>query len=170
MESAPTVVATRWSTAADSPALARVHRDAWRFAYAGVVPGPALERRIAARGPDWWRAMHERGGEALMLEFGGDVAGYATIGPSRTTAFGRRGEIYELYLDPVFIGAGFGRRLFASARRNLAARDMKPIIVWSLLGNVTGCRFYHMLGGKVVGRGRTCVSGESLEQIAFAWS
>ena len=33
------LIATRWSTAADDRGLAEVHREAWRYAYAGIIPG-----------------------------------------------------------------------------------------------------------------------------------
>ena len=42
---------TRWSGADDAGALADLHGAAWRHAYAGIIPGVALERMIAARGP-----------------------------------------------------------------------------------------------------------------------
>ena len=65
-----------WSTTADSGALAALHRDAWRYAYAGIIPGVALERMVARRGPGWWGAMHRAGGRALMLSLDGTAAGF----------------------------------------------------------------------------------------------
>ena len=67
------MIATRWSTSADDDGLSQVHRDAWRYAYAGIIPGVTLERMIARRGPRWWRPMHDRGFRALLLEEGAVV-------------------------------------------------------------------------------------------------
>ena len=164
------MIETRWSTCRDSGSLARIHREAWRFAYAGVIPGLALERMIGARGEHWWQAMHRAGGKALVVELDGRLAGYATIGRCRNRRFRQAGEIYELYLDPVCHGAGLGKRLFTEARRRLEGRALDGLIVWSLAVNEIGCRFYRALGGRPEAKSRTCMGGLSFEKIAFAWS
>ena len=81
-------IATRWSAAADDRGLADVHRAAWRYAYAGIIPGLTLERMIARRGPAWWSRMHERGFRALVVDCDGTLAGYATLGRSRGAGSG----------------------------------------------------------------------------------
>lgn len=163
------MITIRWSTDQDAAALGRIHADAWRFAYGGLIPGLALERMIAARGAHWWRAGHARGDRALAVELDGALLGYATIGRSRSRGFARAGEIYELYLDPVCHGAGLGKRLFSEARRRLAGHALDGLVVWSLADNETGCRFYRALGGRPEARGRIRLGGVAFEQIAFAW-
>lgn len=163
------MIKTRWSRPRDAPALAEIHRDAWRFAYAGLLPGLALERMIAAHGPRWWDALQRQGSRTLVLELDGNVVGYARIGACRSREFAGAGEIYELYLDPICHGAGLGKRLFREARRRLAARLPGGLIVWSLAINKIGCRFYRALGGKVLSRDRTRFGGVEFERIAFAW-
>ncbi|MDH3669306.1 MAG: GNAT family N-acetyltransferase [Paracoccaceae bacterium] len=160
----------RWSRTEDSTRLSRIHRDAWRFAYVGVIPGLALERMIASRGEAAWQRLHGRGGKVLAVEFEGSVAGYAMTGPSRNRRFHAEGEIYELYLDPVYHGAGLGRRLFAEARRRLTRRRLKGLLVWSLTGNEMGCRFYRSLGGRPAAKDRLKIGGITLDRIAFAWA
>jgi ribosomal protein S18 acetylase RimI-like enzyme len=162
------MIDTRWSRPEDAEALARLHRDAWRYAYAGLTPGLSLERWIAARGPHWWAALHRAGGKALVIEAHGRLAGYAMGGPCRPRA-GRRGEIYELYVDPLHHGAGLGRRLFREARRALEARGHEGLRVWSLSVNELGCRFYRALGGRAEARGFVSFGGAQLERIGFGW-
>ena len=164
------MIETRWSTAADAGSLARVHQNAWRFAYAGIIPGVALERRIAARGPKWWQRIHRLGGRALVIEFDGRLTGYAMLGRCRSGDFGAAGEIYELYLEPTYHGAGLGRRLFGEARRLLRARSLRGLMVWSLADNDCGCRFYRALGGKDTARSVVRMCGVPLDQIAFGWA
>lgn len=159
----------RWSTEADAAALAQVHENAWRFAYAGIIPGLALERRIASRGPHWWRGVHRAGDRALVIELDRSLAGYATLGRCRSRGSGHAGEIYELYLDPVYHGAGLGRRLFGEARRLLGARALHGLVVWSLAANDCGCRFYRSLGGKGAATSIVHMGGVALKQIAFVW-
>lgn len=164
------MITVRWTGTEDAGRLSRIHRDAWRFAYAGVIPGLALERMVASRGEAAWRRLHRRGGRALAVEFDDAVAGYAMMGPSRNRRFPAQGEIYELYLDPVFHGAGLGRRLFAEARQRMARRGLVGLLVWSLSGNEIGCRFYRGLGGRAAARDRLKIGGVALDRTAFVWS
>lgn len=161
--------AIRWSKSTDSPRLAELHRDAWRYAYAGIIPGLPLERMISRRGPGWWRAMHRLGSPALVFEFDDKVAGYVTLGPRRGRGYTGGGEIYELYLRPECHGLGFGRRLFRAAKQRLTAAGFAPLAVWSLADNEIGCRFYRAVGGVEAARTRETIGGARLEKIGFAW-
>jgi len=167
-------VATRWSAAGDCPGLARVHGDAWRYAYAGIIPGLTLERMIARRGPAWWSRMHGRGFRALVVDCDGTLAGYATLGRSRAPAWGQpgavSGEIYELYIRPEYQGCGLGRRLFAEARRTLASHGLTRLTVWALTENEIACRFYRAMGGIEAGCTEDRFCGIPLRKTGFAWN
>ena len=162
-------ITTRWSTPADDRALADVHREAWRYAYAGIIPGLVLERMISRRGPAWWRRMHDRGFRALVIDGTGDVSGYATLGHSRAPGTAGAGEIYELYLRPECHGCGLGRRLFGEARRQLGLHGLKRLNVWALADNSIACRFYAAMGGVEAGRCEDRFCGIPLAKIGFAW-
>jgi ribosomal protein S18 acetylase RimI-like enzyme len=160
--------ATRWSDADDGTALAAVHQDAWRYTYAGIIPGVPLERMIARRGPAWWVRMHRRGFRAMVIDCGGTLAGYATLGRSR--APGRPGgEIYELYVRPEYQGCGLGRRLFADARGELRRRAFGPLTVWALADNRIAVRFYRAMGGTEAALAEDRFCGVPLPKIGFAW-
>jgi ribosomal protein S18 acetylase RimI-like enzyme len=164
------LIATRWSTAEDEVGLAEVHREAWRYAYAGIIPGLTLERMIARRGPRWWGRMHAKGFRALVLDCDGELVGYATLGRSRSPEPPGCGEIYELYVRPEFQGCGLGRRLFAEARRQLARAGLRRLVVWALADNEIACRFYRAMGGLEAGRAEDRFCGVPLAKIGFAWA
>lgn len=163
------VVSVRRPVPADVPGLTDVHDAAWREAYRGILPGLALERMIAKRGPVWWDTMIRRERPLLVLDLGDRLGGYVSYGPSRTLNLSQRGEIDELYLDPLFQGLGLGTRLFATARRDLASRGLKGLVVWALTDNARACAFYERLGGR---RGATAparFSGVTLEKVAYTF-
>ena len=108
----------------DAAAIADVHQDAWRGAYSGIIPHRALNRMINRRGPDWWANAIRRAASVLVIEIGGKLAGYATIGKNRARELSQQGEIYELYLRPEYQGIGLGSRLFSAARKQ--ARGFRP--------------------------------------------
>jgi GNAT superfamily N-acetyltransferase len=164
------VIQVRAPTRRDAPALAAVYAEAWRCAYRGIIPHLSLERMIARRGQAWWeRALDERY-PLLLLDFAGEAAGYATFGRSRLRRRPAQGEIFELYLHPVYQGLGLGRRLFGETRELLLERRLKGLVVWALADNDGACSFYLGLGGKPIAEGAECFGKVSLRKIAFAWS
>lgn len=166
------MIEIRWSTRDDAESLAVLHRDAWRNAYAGIIPGVALERMLAARGPSWWRRMHGLGMRALVLDLSAQnprTAGYATLGRLRAAASAPMGEIYELYLRPEAQGIGLGRRLFAAARDELGRHGLVRLHVWALAENATACRFYRAMGGQPSTRACQRIGDRDLEKIGFRW-
>lgn len=161
-------ITIRRSALADAAALADLHRDAWRSAYRGLIPGITLERMIARRGPAFWREAPARGG-TLLLEFGGKPAGYAVIGPNRVRQIGAEGEIYELYLGPEYQGAGLGRRLFDAAREELRRAARRGLVVRALEMNENACGFYAAMGGRRFGRGFERLGNSKLATVVYHW-
>lgn len=162
-------IAIRSAKSGDAQGLARVHDDAWRFAYRGVLPGAELERMIAQRGPPWWEAAVLRGVPILVLEGAHDVRGYITYGASRMRNLPYRAEIYELYIQPEYSGMGFGRRMFRAVQQRLARRGHNALVVWCLADNGPGCAFYERIGGRVVARAREHFSTAAVEKVAYGF-
>jgi GNAT superfamily N-acetyltransferase len=162
-------VRVRAGKLADTKALARIFKDSWLLAYRGIIPHLHLDSMIRQRTPEWWRDALKAGDGTLVLEFTGTVVGYATLGRSRQR--GRyQGEIYELYLDPVYQGLGLGEHLFEGCRHVLDTRKLNGLIVWALLDNTAACNFYWRRGGRPIASTFTRIGGERLEKVAFAWS
>ncbi len=164
------VVHIRSARVRDAPALAKVYAEAWRGAYRGIIPHLSLERMVARRGLGWWKSALAERRPLLVLDFGGEVAGYATYGRCRLGRTPFQGEIFELYLHPIYQGLGLGEQLFDSARKRLADIRLKGLVVWALTENDGACSFYLSLGGKPVAEGAERFGEVSLRKVAFAWS
>lgn len=164
------LIEIRRAKACDAGAVAETHDESWRTAYQGIIPGRELERLIARRGPEWWDSAIRKGSRISVLGFGDKVAGYANYGRNRARSLFYDGEIYELYLRPEYQGLGFGRRLFTSARRDLAQSGMKSTVIWALSDNEPAIEFYRALGGKPVARSSERFGDKSLDKVAFAWN
>ncbi len=164
------LIEIRRAKASDAAAVADTHDEAWRGAYQGVIPGVELEKLVTRRGADWWDSAIRKGSRIAILAFGDKVAGYANYGRNRARSLYYDGEIYELYLRPEYQGLGFGRRLFSSARRDLAQSGLKSLVIWALSDNDPAVEFYKALGGKSVARSSERFGDKSLEKVAFAWN
>jgi len=164
-----TLIEIRRARSTDAVAVAAAHDDAWRSAYRGIIPGPELEKLVARRGAAWWDGAIRKGSRVSIFVFGDEVAGYANYGRNRARSLFYDGEIYELYLRPEYQGVGFGRRLFTSARRDLAQSGMKSLVLWALSDNEPAVEFYRALGGQPVARSSERFGDKTLDKVAFAW-
>jgi GNAT superfamily N-acetyltransferase len=161
-------VSVRNARPADAAALAEIFRESWRLAYTGILPSLHLEREILRRDATWWRRAIAAERNLLVILQDETVAGYATCGRAR--GGGRDlGEIYELYLTPVYQGLGMGQHLFEACRATLDALDLEHLVVWALEGNERAHAFYVRCGGRQTRR--SCVKfGKGLSpRIAFEW-
>ena len=163
------LIEIRRAKASDAAAVADTHDEAWRGAYQGVIPGVELEKLVTRRGADWWDSAIRKGSRIAILAFGDKVAGYANYGRNRARSLFYDGEIYELYLRPEYQGLGFGRRLFSSARRDLAQSGLKSLVIWALTDNEPAVSFYKALGGRAVARSSERFGAKSLDKVAFGW-
>ena len=154
----------------DAAALAAVHEAAWRGAYAGILPHRRLSQMVARRHGNWWAGAIRSGAAILVVDFGGETVGYATLGRSRAATIAAEGEIYELYLKPEYQGLGFGARLFESARTYLRARGLKGVVVWALADNRAACEFYARRGGAEMAEGSESFDGRLIAKVAYVWS
>lgn len=154
----------------DASSLASAYEDAWRGAYQGIIPHLSLERMLSRRSLRWWEDAARKRPPLLVLDFGGEAAGYVTFGRCRLGHVPFQGEIFELYLHPTYQGLGLGEKLFDGARARLAEMRLKGLLVWALADNEAACSFYLQLGGKAVADGAESFGETSLRKIAFAWA
>jgi ribosomal protein S18 acetylase RimI-like enzyme len=164
------VVQVRPARLKDASALAAAYEEAWRSAYQGIIPHLSLERMIARRGLKWWESALRKRTPLLVLDFGGEAAGYATYGRCRLGRAPFQGEIFELYLHPIYQGFGLGEKLFDGTRLRLAELRLKGLLVWALADNDAACGFYLRLGGKPIAEGSESFGEMSLRKVAFAWA
>jgi ribosomal protein S18 acetylase RimI-like enzyme len=161
-------ISVREGQPADASALASLFRESWMLAYSGIIPHAHLQAMIARRDTDWWRNCLRNRENVIIGQAGGKLAGYASFGPARIGG-PFKGEIYELYLAPVFQGLGMGEHLFESARQRLDCQRLPGLIVWALCSNRAACDFYQRRGGKPIWKGSERFGRKTLAKLAFAW-
>ena len=153
----------------DAAAIAGVHAESWQGAYAGIIPFRALNAMISRRGTAWWADAIRRAASVIVVEIGGEVVGYATLGKNRAHELPQQGEIYELYVKPEYQGLGLGTRLFAAARDRLASHGLSGLVIWALEDNAGATRFYAGAGGRDVAEGVEVFDQHALRKLAFVW-
>ncbi len=161
----------RAATPADAPAVARVHVDSWRAAYAGLLPQTVLDGLSVERREAFWRAAVEQPGDHRLwvVESGDLVVGFASTGPGRDEDLpAGAGEVLAIYLAPTEWDRGLGARLFRRAIADLRERDVNPLVLWVLAANARGRRFYEAMGWRPDGAERPIdFDGTSVEEVRY---
>jgi GNAT superfamily N-acetyltransferase len=154
----------------DTAEIARIHVEAWRDAYAALLPAEYLARLDAKiEAARWGRA--NRVESTLVAEAHGDVIGYAIVGPARRRHDSPSGEVYALYVETDWRDQGVGRALIQSAFDLFRRRRLAEAVIWCLEGNFAARGFYERCGGRRLSESRVeDVAGMPLPTIGYRWT
>jgi GNAT superfamily N-acetyltransferase len=142
----------RPATADDVDAFLAMKVEAWRWAYAGILPADHLAALSIHDQAVAWRARFAApdpatDGEVLVAVDDERVVGIAGVGPSRDDdARGPTGELEMLYLARDHLGRGLGRSLHDRAMAALRDAGFERATLWVLEANTRGRGFYEHVG------------------------
>jgi L-amino acid N-acyltransferase YncA len=157
---------------ADAEVIGRVHVDAWRCAYAGLIPDRVLVRMSGQAHAVKWEAMirRRRHGESVVVAELDDhgVVGYGSYGPTRETSLPHAGEVYTLYVAPGYQDRGIGRRLLHRLFDAMIEHGSNSAVIWVLAGNPARF-FYETMGGRRVAERDEALWNVVLPEAAYGW-
>ena len=173
----------RRQTLADVAAVTRVRAAGWRAAYDGIVPARFLAEMeptpaSIARAKDHFRQrgpqVHSfvavqgvaQGSAAADSSAGGDVIGFLVGGPDRDVG-PPAGEIWAIYVDPLFWGGGVGKMLLNAGVQALQAAGRNPISLWVLEQNRQARGFYEHQGFVATGERRDIELGAPVPEVKY---
>ena len=141
----------RTATVEDVEAFVTMKNDAWRWAYAGILPAEHLAELTVGDQADAWRARFARSDRTDPWVFvavdGGIVVGVSGAERSRDDdADPATGELGMLYLEPDHVGRGLGRALHDRALAALRDGGFERATAWVLEANTRGRGFYEHMG------------------------
>ncbi|WAC93268.1 GNAT family N-acetyltransferase [Mycobacterium sp. Aquia_213] len=165
------MVDVREATAADKLAVARVHVRSWQQGYRDLVAQDFLDglrpEDMATRYA--FDGMDLRHGPYTLVAVDCDtIRGHTTIGPSRDDDAVDSGEIWSLYVDPVYWGSGVSDALLAAGCSRLNQAGHEEAFLWVLATNMRARRFYERHGWTTDGVQQTVVlGGASVQQVRY---
>ena len=155
----------------DAPAIAEVHVRTWQHAYRDLLPADFLAGlSVAARERFWQSELSVLPSDRMpwLADSGGDVAGFASIGPSRDAdAPGTTGEIYAIYVLPECWDRGVGADLLRRAERDLVDHGYAEATLWVLAGNDRARGFYERAGWQLGGERTERIGGIEMEEVRY---
>lgn len=135
----------REAVASDAASIARVHVDAWRETYAGVLADHHFSEEAFIRRKQFWAgylSLAPRPGRMVVAERGGVVVGFANSGaargPDAEHGFppARPLHLFSIYLLAGDHGTGLGQSTIDAVLRD------EPAQLWVLRGNRRAIAFY----------------------------
>ncbi|HLY23126.1 MAG TPA: GNAT family N-acetyltransferase [bacterium] len=163
----------RAATTADVAAIARVHVDAWRSTYRGIVPQAFLDGlSYRDREALWHRVLNgppERHGVFVAEAGAQGIVGFADGARPQTPHLAYEGRLSAIYIVEAFQGRGLGRDLVLNVVAWFVEHGIRSMLVWVLADN-PACRFYEALGGTRIEVTRIEIGGAGLEEVAYGWA
>jgi GNAT superfamily N-acetyltransferase len=161
----------------DAQAIARVHVEAWRESYRGLVPAHVIEALSIHRNAGMWAAILAGGNASTVhvverLGVAADeteVVGFGSATDARGPELGASGEITAIYLLDRVKRQGIGRRLLEGLLGALAERGHSSAGLWVLVDNHGTRRFYEALGGRPGSRRLVTDGPAAMHEIAYIW-
>jgi len=158
----------------DAAAIAKVHVETWRAAYAGIVPDTYLVSLTEAKQASMWNNTIRcaTAPEAVLAAEspdvpGGGIVGFGSCGSARGQS--GSGEIFTLYVAPDWQGQGIGRLLLEALFGRLHEAGLSQAMLWVLSGNPSRF-FYEALGGHRIAERTERFAGIDLAEAGYAWS
>ena len=165
------MVTVRLATADDADAIGRVQVETWRAAYTGLMPDEAIAMfDIESRRRMWREGLGRtprRGSATFVVEDGGEVVGFASVGASRDEGAEQEAELYAIYLHPSRWDRGIGRALLQRAEESMRSSGFRQAILWVLEGNERGERFYRAAGWEQDGRKIEDFQGTAVPELRY---
>ena len=95
----------------DAKYCADIHAKSWSFAYNGIVPKSIIDTQNARWPMIWDKMLTNNTNSHYVIVFNSIIIGFLTIAVSRDADLKEHFyEIVGLYLDPVYIGVGYGKQ------------------------------------------------------------
>ena len=150
---------------ADAREIAEVHVRTWQAAYRHAFPAEVLDNLSVDEREELWREHLERGRAAWVALDEARIAGFVSVGPSRTEE--DTGELYAIYVEPEAWGSGAAHELMTAARDWFAQEGYATAMLWVLADNPRARRFYEREGWRAEGTRIETLHGIDVEEALY---
>lgn len=138
----------------DASRIAEIQISGWRYAYRGIIDDIILFRKlnIEKKSQMIRETLREGKEEWFVYEENGIIKGMMIIGKSRDEEKSDCFELCAIYVEPLMIRNGIGKKMLEYFEETGKNRGFKEYIVWVLEKNIIGRSFYEKNGYKPDGK------------------
>ena len=149
----------------DAAFCADIHKRSWIYAYSHCIDRDIIEQRHRNRETMWKSFLADDKNGNFVAVLGGKIIGIITISVERDGDLpAGTGELCGFYLDPDYIGKGYGRQAMAWVQSELKSRGFSTMVLWVLDQNEKAKRFYEKNGLRPEGAVKPSGLGERMEE------
>jgi len=153
----------------DIPDIAKVHVDAWRSTYRGIVSDSYLQQLSYEKSAKRLMSIYERNESIILMAKDGDtVAGFLNGGRERKNDPVYKGEVYAIYILEQYQNKGIGHELIKAFTSFLLENGINSMIIWAFTENKYR-NFYEKLGGKALRNDSYTIDGKLLGETGYCW-
>lgn len=163
----------------DARKIAVLHQRSWQAAYRGIMDDNYLNALLPDRWETAFLGHFDKNGvlktsapAGYLLLTDGVAAGALYIGPAHEAGEPPDvGEVYSVYLLPIYWGLGLGSKLLRHGLWQLAAQGYRRCVVWVLSANERARAAYQKEGFEPDGRTNWVqVGAQRLQQARYSCS
>lgn len=137
----------RLAVCSDEPVCADIHIRSWSFTYRGIVPDEVIEKNNAKRSELWNKLLANNIDSHYVIVSDNRTIGFLTINkPFEKDLPEDTFMLTRLYLDPDYIGKGFGKAAMDWVKKEVFARGYGAVSLWVLAENFRAKKFYEKNG------------------------
>ncbi|VAX00390.1 hypothetical protein MNBD_GAMMA20-465 [hydrothermal vent metagenome] len=163
----------RYATRKDAQDIARIHVEAWRSGYKGIMPDEYLKSlSVKEKTRQWDEALATKGpGINRVVVLNGVISGFCVYGPARDDDLSNEnaGELVALNISPDCWGQGLGTELAKQTVKSAHHYQWRSLYLWVLKENTRARRLYEQMGFSRQGREKftTQLTGHELHEIRY---
>lgn len=131
---------------ADLEDVVKIHCEAWRYAYRGIIADDYIEQKNGSRKGKWELILSEEQTKHYLLRKNRTAVGMISLDLPREKAAEGTYEVFGLYILPDFVRMGFGTAAMAFAEERAARLGFCTLSLWVLEPNRQARLFFEHLG------------------------
>lgn len=153
----------------DCGILGLIHSESWKEAYKGIVPDSILDNMSAEKSEKRFYNSFIDGLERNVIALENDQAvGFMCLGECRDEDLDSSyGEIWGIYLLPLFWEQGIGTKLIQWGINDLKNKGYNKISLWVLEENINARKFYEKMGFVHDGTVKELNFGKQLNEFRY---
>ncbi len=163
-------ISIRPAAEGDAAAVAKVHVQAWRETYHGLLPAEELANLSESGRAAMWTKILAQQNTAENHVFGAwmddRLTGFINGGMARSEIENADSELYAIYVLQAVQRQQVGRRLFRTLTSRLFTGGHRRMFLWVLEGNPSA-GFYERMGGRRGPSQETTIGGRRLTELSY---